>query len=306
MSKVLVIGGSGFLGSHVADELTNKGHDVAVLDIYKSQYINKNQSMIVADILNEEEVNAAIDGKDYVYHFAGVADIKEAQEDPVETVKLNILSTVYILDACRKFKIKRFLYASTIYVYSEHGSFYRSSKQASELLIENYLKIFGLSYSIMRYGSLYGKRANHFNFINNVIHQAILNGKIVRSGDGSEIRDYINVSDAARTSVQLLNSQSESEYVMITGNQTLKIKDLLTMIKEIFDNNIEIEYTNEKLEEHYEITPYTFKPKVAKKYILDYYHDLGQGILESVYDVYNELAKENDNLKIERPKSAEY
>lgn len=306
MAKVLVIGGSGFLGSHVADELTREGHDVTILDLKESNFINDKQRMLVVDILDQDQIRAAIKGMDYVYHYAGIADIKEAQDRPVDTVKANVLSTVYILDACREYKIKRFLYASTIYVYSEHGSFYRSSKQSAELLIENYQKIYGLDYSIMRYGSLYGKRANHFNSINNFIKQAILQGKIIRKGDGSEIRDYINVLDAARASVKLMSGSTPSEYVMMTGNQTLKIKDILNMIREIFNNEIDIDYTDEKMEEHYEITPYTFRPKVARKYTLDYYHDLGQGVLESVYDVYQELSNENEELAVNMPKSAEY
>lgn len=306
MAKVLVIGGAGFLGSHVADELTNEGHEVTILDRRESTFINNKQKMLVADILDQDQIRAAVKGMDYVYHYAGIADIKEAQDRPVDTVKANVLSTVYILDACREYNIKRFLYASTIYVYSEHGSFYRSSKQSTELFIENYQKIYGLKYSIMRYGSLYGKRANHFNSINNFIKQAILDGKIERKGDGSEIRDYINVLDAARASVKLMETKSPSEYVMMTGNQTLKIKDVLNMIKEMFNNEIDIQYTDEKMEEHYEITPYTFRPKVARKYTLDYYHDLGQGVLESIYDVYQELSKEKANLKVNMPKSAEY
>lgn len=305
MAKVLVIGGAGFLGSHVADELSREGHEVTVLDRKVSSYINDQQKMLVADILDQDQVRSAIKGIDYVYHYAGIADIKEAQENPVETVKANVLSTAYILDACREFNIKRFLYASTIYVYSEHGSFYRSSKQSTELFIENYYNTYGLNYSIMRYGSLYGKRANHFNFINNIIRQAILEKKISRKGDGNEIRDYINVLDAARASAALIKSKNESEYVMLTGTQSMKVKELLNMVNEIFNQEIEIEYLGHKLEEHYEITPYNFRPRVARKYVLDYYHDLGQGILESIYDVYHELVIEGVVDNVDIPNSIE-
>ena len=78
MGKIIVFGGSGFLGSHVADELTKKGHDVTIFDIIKSKYLNSNQKMIVGDILNQKSVKEAIDGADYVYHFAAIADIYEA------------------------------------------------------------------------------------------------------------------------------------------------------------------------------------------------------------------------------------
>ena len=306
MARVIVFGGSGFLGSHVADELTDRGHEVTLFDLKKSIYLKENQKMIIGDIQDQKQIRKAMKGMNFVFHFAGIADIKEAQENPVETVKTNILSTAYILDACKEHKIDRILYASTIYVYSEHGSFYRSSKQAAELLIENYHKIYNLDYTILRYGSLYGKRANHFNTIHNFIKEAILTGKITRKGDGSEIRDYINVIDAARATVDLLNSPVKNEYVLLTGNQTMKIQDILNMICEIFENKVSVEYVDEKMEEHYDITPYNFKPKVARKYVLNYYHDLGQGVLESIYDVYTELSKENNQLNISIPKSAEY
>ena len=100
--KVIVFGGSGFLGSHVADQLTEAGFDVTIFDQRLSEYNNKDQKMVVGDITDRDQIRQAVKGKDYVYHFAAVADIKQAQEDPVYTVEINILSTVYILDACRE------------------------------------------------------------------------------------------------------------------------------------------------------------------------------------------------------------
>jgi UDP-glucose 4-epimerase len=290
--KVIVFGGSGFLGSHVADQLSDEGYDVYIFDRRESEYLRDDQTMIIGDITEQEEIRKSVKGMDYVYHFAAIADIKEAQDNPVKTVEINVLSTTYILDACREFKVKRFLYGSTVYVYSEHGSFYRSSKQASELLISNYHDKYDVDYTILRYGSLYGPRANHFNFINNIIRQALLDKKIVRLGDGEELREYIHVLDAARASVEILTRNYKNSHVMITGSKTLKIRDILAMIKEMFQDKIEIEYSDEHMSGHYNMTPYTFKPIVAKKYILNYYHELGQGILEQIYENYEELHKE--------------
>lgn len=296
--KAIVFGGSGFLGSHVADALTEKGFDVTIFDLKESLYQQENQKMIVGDLADQNKVREAIKGCDYVYHFAGIADIKEAQNRPIDTVKSNILSTMYILDSCREFNVKRFVFASTIYVYSEHGSFYRSSKQSCELFIENYQKIYGVNFTVLRFGSLYGRRANKFNFINKIIEQAFLEGKIERQGDGNEIRDYVNVLDAAKASVDILSKDYENSYVMITGSQTMKVRDLLDMVNEMFDNKIKIEYLEGKFEEHYEITPYSFRPRVAKKLVPQYYHDLGQGILDSIYDVYKRLEKEDKTNQI--------
>jgi len=300
--KVIVFGGAGFLGSHTADALTKEGYDVTIFDLKPSKYLQESQAIIIGDIYDKQQVEDAIKGAKYVYHFAGIADIKEAQDNPVATVKANVLSTIYILEACVKHKVKRFLYASTIYVYSEHGSFYRSSKQSCELFIENYHKVHDLNYTVLRYGSLYGRRANHFNFLRNAIHQALTEGKITRKGDGKEIRDYIHVLDAARISAKVAGDiEYKDSYLMLTGNQTIKIRDLLSMIREILSNQIEIKYTPTSMEAHYEITPYSFRPRVAKKVVSEYYHDLGQGILDVIYDTYKEINKNKIKIHPDNP-----
>jgi UDP-glucose 4-epimerase len=292
MAKVVVFGGSGFLGSHVADELTRRGYEVSIFDRVVSRYLQSNQQMIIGNILERESVKAAVKGADYVYHLAAMADIHEARENPVDAANFNIMGTMYILDACREFGIKRFVYASTIYVYSDHGSFYRSTKQSSELFIENYQKEYNLDFTVLRYGSLYGPRANHFNFINNIIRQALIEKKIKRQGDGSEVRDYINVIDAGTSSVDVLDADYRNKYVMITGPQTMKVKEILEMIKEMLNGEIEIEYHKGEFIGHYQITPYSFKPKVALKLIPKNYHDLGQGILDCIYENYQSLKVE--------------
>ena len=289
MSNIIVFGGAGFIGSHVADELTLRGHSVTIFDIRQSPYLMPAQQMIVGDILNRDAVRNTVRKADIVYHFAAIADIQEARDNPVDTTSFNIMGTMYILDACREFRIKRFVYSSTIYVYSDHGSFYRSTKQACELFIENYHKEYDLDFVVLRYGSLYGARANDFNFIRNCIIQALMEGQIVRKGDGEEIRDYVNVIDAAKASADALEEEYKNTYLMITGPQTMKVKELLSMIKEIMNDEINIHYSIESFEGHYKITPYSFKPKVALKISPKNFHDLGQGILDSIYDIYQEL-----------------
>ncbi|MFA5256467.1 MAG: NAD-dependent epimerase/dehydratase family protein, partial [Candidatus Omnitrophota bacterium] len=199
--KAIVFGGSGFLGSHVADALDDAGHDVFIYDIKPSRYLRPSQTMITGDILDEKKAAAAVKGCDIVYNFAGIADIDEAGKKPLESVKCNILGNSILLEAARKAKIKRFVFASSLYVYSKAGGFYRSTKQACELLIENYHEVFKMPYTILRYGSLYGPRTDGNNFIYAIIKQALTHNKISRHGDGEEIREYIHVRDAAKGSV---------------------------------------------------------------------------------------------------------
>lgn len=288
--KVIVFGGSGFLGSHVADALTEKGHQVTVFDIKASPYLKKGkQTMVVGDILDETAVGKAAAGCDIVYNFAGIADIDEARKRPLDSVKYNILGNSIILEAARKRKVKRFVFASSLYVYSKAGSFYRSAKQACELLIENYEEMYGLPYTILRYGSLYGPRSDGSNFIRHIVHQALTDKKITRHGDGEELREYIHVCDAARGSVDILGEEFRNQHVILTGNQQTRIKDLLHMIREMLDNAIDIEFLPSKESCHYEITPYTFAPKVGRRLVPRTYLDLSQGILDVIHDSYKEL-----------------
>ena len=135
MKKALVIGGSGFMGSHLADELTMNGYEVTIYDLTPSPWIRKDQKFISGDILDEEKLNHSLKGFDVVYHFAGVADIGVAASNPRNTLSINIMGTTNILEACVKNNVKRFMFASTVYVYSDRGSFYRVSKQATESII---------------------------------------------------------------------------------------------------------------------------------------------------------------------------
>lgn len=287
--KVIVFGGSGFLGSHVADALDDAGHSVTIYDLKKSPYIRKTQKMIVGDCLDEQKVLRSVKGQAAVYNFSGISDIDEACRSPLNTIKTNIIGNTIILEACVNTNVKRFIFASSLYVYSKSGSFYRSTKQSCELLIENYSEVYGLPYTILRYGSLYGPRTDEKNFIHKIIKQAFLENKISRHGDGEELREYIHVNDAARGSVEILSKEFVNQNVIISGNQQMRIKDLLYMIKEMFDNKVKIEFLPANGTGHYEITPYIFAPKIGKKLTNRLFLDLSQGILDMIYDMHKKL-----------------
>lgn len=286
MKKVVIFGGSGFLGSHVADALIENGYAVKIFDIKPSPYLKPGQEMIVGDILDEKLVVKTLKDADIVYNFAGISDIDEANANPLATIKYNILGHTNILEGCRIQEVKRFIFASSIYVYSTSGSFYRSSKQACELITESYHEKYGLKFTILRYGSLYGPRSDNRNAIYAMLTQALNNKKIVRNGDGEELREYIHVHDAARMSLEILEDEYEGQHVIITGSQQLRMKDLLGMIKEMLKGRIDIEYLPVGYSEHYEITPYVFNPRLAKRVMLRDYIDLGQGLLNMLDEIY--------------------
>lgn len=290
--KVIVFGGSGFLGSHIADALTEKGYQVALFDIKPSPFLKDGQEMIIGDILNSDFVDNAVSGCDIVYNLAGIADIDECVQRPIDTIRYNILGNTIVLEAARKAKIKRFVFASSVYVYSQTGSIYRSSKQAAESFIEDYNKLFGLPYTIVRYGSLYGNRADERNSIYRLIKESLITKKIEYHGSGEEIREYIHVEDAANASVEILSPIYENQHIILTGNQTIKYKDLLNMINEMLGGDIEILYNNSKSETHYQVTPYSFNPKLGKKLVSTYYVDMGQGILNIMSEIYASIHDE--------------
>ncbi|SNB47005.1 NAD(P)-dependent oxidoreductase [Geobacter sp. DSM 9736] len=298
MKKAVVFGGAGFLGSHVADALTDAGYGVTVFDIRPSPWLRENQKMIVGDILDAEKVAEAVSGCEVVYNFAGIADIDEARRRRLDSIKCNVLGNASILEACHQASVSRYIFASSLYVYSKSGSFYRSTKQACELFIENYHDLFGIPYTILRYGSLYGPRADNGNFIESILKQAIEEGVIVREGNGEEIREYIHIFDAARFSVDILAPEFANEHVIITGNQQMKIKDLLQMIQELMDNRVKVKYVSPKHTYHYQITPYTFAPKIARRLVSKSYLDLGQGILSSIERIYEELNPPSPSYRI--------
>ena len=246
--------------------------------------------------MDQDLLDSLVSKSDYVYHFASVADVAEANLDPIEAVKQNILATTYLLDSCAKANVKRFIFASSLYVYSSHGGIYRSTKQASEFIIEDYQELKGLEYTILRFGSLYGPRANSFNWIHNAIWQALTKGTIERRGDGQEVREYIHVFDAAKASVDILDDKFKNKSVLLTGSTSIKVKDLMMMIKAILGDQISLRFNDAKMAGHYGLTPYSFRPKLAEKYMPNTRIDLGQGLLDTIFEVYQSANEAGENI----------
>ncbi|WP_345980677.1 NAD(P)-dependent oxidoreductase [Sulfurimonas sp. HSL3-2] len=290
MKKVIVFGGSGFLGSYVADELTRKNYDVTIADINKSDYIQNNQKFESINILDIESIIELIKDADVVYNFVAIANLDAAIHDPINTISINVIGNLNILEACRRNgNIKRFIYASSAYALSNEGSFYGISKQSSEKLTEEYYKRYGLKYTVIRYGSLYGERASHNNYIYNLLYDAIHSGELLYKGDGEDLREYIHAADAAKLSVDILeDDQYENEHIILTGMEKLKRIELLTMINEIMQNKLSIKQISDDNMGHYRITPYTFHPTTAKKLVANPYIDLGQGLLECIQEIHKE------------------
>ena len=285
MKRVAVFGGAGFLGSHVADALSQAGHAVKVFDVKPSPYLRADQQGIVGDILDVDQVGSAVKGCDVVYNLAALADLNLALDQPIETVRVNVLGNVQVLEACRLNNVKRFVYASTVYVYSREGGFYRCSKQAAEHYVEEYQQVYGLDYTILRYGSLYGPRADLSNGLFRLVLNAIQTGVLRYEGSPDTMREYIHVEDAARASVTALGDDFRNQSVVLTGQDSMRVQDLLKMLAEILGIPDAVEFVEGKHPGHYVRTPYAYQPKLGRKYLPPMHVDLGQGLLQLIDEV---------------------
>jgi len=285
MKRVCVIGGAGFLGSHVADALSAAGHHVRIYDRKASAWLHDGQEMIIGDLMDVASLEAAVKGSDIVYNFAALADLNQALEKPIETVQINVLGNAHVLEACRLHGVQRLVYASTVYVYSREGGFYRCSKQAAEHYVEEYQRVFGLDYTILRYGSLYGPRADSSNGLYRIVKYALDNGVIRYQGSPDSLREYIHVEDAARASVTSLGEDFRNQSVILTGQEPMRVLDLLEMLAEILGLSSAVEFVAGEHLGHYVRTPYAYQPKLGRKYMSPMHVDLGQGLLELIDDV---------------------
>jgi UDP-glucose 4-epimerase len=289
VTVTVVTGGAGFLGSHLADELAGRGHRVIVFDRKKADDLPKGQEQVVGSLDDFDLLCRMIAGADYVYHYAALSDLNRARDLPRETVQANVAGTVNVLEAARRAGIKRFVFSSTIYVYSDEGSFYRASKQACEAYIEEYQRRYGLEYTILRFGSLYGPRADESNGLYRLLRQAAREGKIRYFGDPEDAREYIHVADAARLSVDILEPEYANQHLVITGHYPMRARDLFTMFSEILGREIAVEYATPEIPDgHYRITPYHFHPRAGKKLTSNLYVDFGQGILQVLEQIAGE------------------
>lgn len=277
--KILILGGSGFIGSHVADELSNFSHDVTIFDIKKSSYIKKNQKFIKGNICNNSSLQKKLKNFQIVINFAGLADLDEAYSNPLKTAENNIIGLINILNACKKHKIKKFIHASSIYANSKEGSFYSASKRCAEDFIEEFNKKYNLKYVILRFGSIYGTRADKNNGINTIIKNISKKNELRYSGSKKASRRYIHVKDASKVCVQILNKKYENTCINITGKKKITINKMFKKISKIFGIK-KIKYLNVKNSGHYDSKPTPYKLRESKNLFIKKERDFYKSFLE--------------------------
>ena len=288
--KILVIGGSGFIGSSLCKRL-KKNYKVTNYDLREN--IISGVKYIKGDINDKISVENSIKKNDIVFNLAGQTELEESQSNPYAVFKNNVLGIINILNACKKFKIKRLVVASTVYVYSNLGGYYSISKKCAERITKEYSRRHKLKYTIMRFGSIYGPGARKGNAIYDILNMAVNKKRISYWGTGNERREYIHVDDATKGCVEILGKKYENKTIMCSGMQSTKVSDMLIMIKEIFNNKVKIEYKkNSRAAWHYKITPYQIEEDSCYKLNLDSYIDFGKGVIDLINSLKNDKINE--------------
>ncbi|HDD35233.1 MAG TPA: NAD-dependent epimerase/dehydratase family protein [Candidatus Desulfofervidus auxilii] len=253
--RCVVTGGCGFIGSHVIDELKKNGHEVTNID-------KKGKDAIVVDICDTKALSKVLKEikADVVFHLAAVADAREALADPVKAVNINIGGTASVLEACREASVKRFIFASTCWVASAMGSgivdentpfsptggghVYTTTKIAGELLCHDFNKLYGLSFTILRYGIPYGPGMWSGLVLRNFLDNAFSGKPLVIFGDGSASRRFLYIEDLARAHVLALQEVAENQTYNLEGMRSVTIKELAELVSKLL-GGVEIQYKEE-------------------------------------------------------------
>ena len=223
MSKVIVTGGAGFIGSNLVNRLVKDGHTVTVIDdessdAHESFYYNNEARYFAYDIVEYDKIESLFDGVDYVFHLAAEARIQPAIEDPMKAVQTNVLGTCSVLQAARTHGVKRVVYSSTSSAYGLANPIpnkedmtkdclnpYSVSKTSGEELCQMYSKLFGLETVIFRYFNVYGENQptkGQYAPVIGLFQRQHSNGEpMTIVGDGMQRRDFTHVSDVVEANI---------------------------------------------------------------------------------------------------------
>tara|TARA_B100001964_G_scaffold222170_1_gene266845 strand:+ start:101 stop:1027 length:927 start_codon:yes stop_codon:yes gene_type:complete len=306
--KVLVTGGSGFIGSHVVDKLKDKGIEVRVYDLVMPTF-RDDIEYYQGSLLDRTALGMAMEGIDIVFHLGAIADVKEVYEDPIYSESINTRGTINVLEASKNGGVLKLVYGSTTWVYSDTDKkfvdestplhapshLYTATKIASEYYCQTYFKLYGLKTTILRYGIPYGPRARDRTVIPVFVRKALNNEPLTIAGDGSQFRNFVYVEDLAEGNVLGACKIADNKIYNLEGDVKISIKDIAETIKKIL-GDVKIEYiegrpgdfsgkesSNKKAEEELGWKPKMCFEDGVKKYIDWYQEQLRQKNTNTIY-----------------------
>ena len=230
--RVLVTGGAGFIGAHLVENLKDRGHSVRVFDIKKPH--RSDIEFIKGDILLLSSLKKVVGGIDYIFHLAAFSNIDLVKSSPLDVVKHNIVGTANLLEVVRTSKkIRRLVFASSVYACDHGGHLYTTSKLASENLIRDYHQLFQIPYTILRYGTAYGPGSRDADVISIFVRRALSGRDLEIHGTGAQRRNFIYVEDIAEATVKAMGNRCSNKTLIIAGPSmtigeiALKVRDLI-------------------------------------------------------------------------------
>jgi len=262
MTKSLVTGGAGFIGSNLVDRLLEMGHEVVVIDNEYSDahdhfYWNDKAQNYKYDIRDYQNTRSLYDGVDYVFHIAAEARIQPAIENPIEAVSINSVGTVTVLQCAREAGVKRVMYSSTSSAYGMNPypnvetqpddclNPYSVSKVNGEKLCKMYTDLFNLPTICFRYFNVYGERqplrGQYAPVIGIFLRQRAAGETLTIVGDGEQRRDFTHVSDVVNANIMAAISNPDPEvFGQVFNVGTGKNHSVNEIAKQISDNTINI------------------------------------------------------------------
>lgn len=260
MAKAVVIGANGFIGSHLVDALASSGHEVRAFDRFSSREptFRAPAEIMVGEFLSRGDLEAAVAGQDYVFHFLSTTTPATAESDPTLDVRTNLAQTIELLEASVHAGVGRVFFASTggaIYgdqgknEYSELDATIPASPYAiGKLAIEQYLRFFrvkhGLASTTLRISNPYGTRqhpSKKQGLIPIALRQILAGKPVVQFGDGSMVRDYLFVEDLVRMIVPLLAADSQHDLYNMGSGVGHSVSEVLEALRRVTGTDFDVE-----------------------------------------------------------------
>ena len=266
--KIVIAGGAGFIGSHLAEFWNNKDAEIHVIDNLKTGFEEnlsglKNVTLHKFSIEEKEKVEDVIKGADYVYNMAAMVSVPESIEKQEECLNINLHGYLNLLDASTKNKVKKIILSSSAAVYSddhklpkkvemkaEPKSPYGITKLDGELYSKMYEEQFGLKYACLRYFNVFGPRQSTENAyaaaVPIFIKRALKNEDIIIYGDGDQTRDFIYIDDVVRVNVLAVEKEKETGVFNVACGDSISILDLAKVIIELINSKSKIVFEKER------------------------------------------------------------
>lgn len=260
MAKALVLGGNGFIGSHLADQLANSGLEVTVFDRFSGNNNFTNPSIVAmkGDFFDDQQLINALQFQDYVFHFLSTSNPYIAESQPASDIEYSITRTVQLLEFCTHSKPKKFIYASTggaIYgettassPFSEDSlpmpiSPYAIGKLAVEHYLHFFRKVHGLNTLSLRISNPYGsrQRAGKSQGLIPITLERVLEGQpVIKFGDGSMMRDYIFIDDLVKMIEKVGLGDSKNNLYNLGSGQSYSVNQVFQAVHNLLAEPLQV------------------------------------------------------------------